>query len=969
MAHKKIELLQSKQNLPVIQVEHDGHMLPIHSKYNPVNEAQRFIEANAAQLKASDHVLFYGVGLGYHVKEVQMKYPEKIISVYEPIVEVYEEFKKNADRIGVSIEGIANQYVEHTERDLVMHLSNFSINFAQRVFLLQLPIYEKIAKDEYSNFTELYRRFLKDKYSNTRVEAKFKDRWAINMLMNIKSTFETPNILEQKNNIFKGKPVLLVSAGPSLSDEIENIRHIKKNGLAFIFAVGSANRALIANNIQPDAVLSYDPQSHNHMVFQELREKQINDIPLLYGTTVGYETVQTFPGPLAHFVVEKDKLTPILHNVQSVTINDSATIANVTLQLLYKLNVGKIILVGQNFAYKGNQFYAKGITRWTPKEERTGEEPEQVDGELFEKDLVAVFNVESVHGSQVQTNPTFDLMRREMELYISTLPNINIVNTTIGGAKIANAPFQTLESIIQHELIEKVVPANWWEQLEHHGRKANQDKLLNLEKGSQAFPKLINKMLEILTDLETYHKSMDIKKIDTILKNFYARFEIFKKNHFVNTLIMPVIQYYESKFYSDLSICNKMPVLTEKLYASVQIYRKYLLLTIDAYQKLAPFFHVKVYRPLRVSNSYKYYESTSGIFHFEGNWEKQVLEIQTNFEVQNTEENEEEKKEIELERYGFSVDTVNSETQLIFKFKGTKLQILGANHAKELLELKVTIDGKSNLVKIEDTFNKELYGTFQQQILFEKLNLKNIMHEVTVEIVSENPDFSFMGIAINKDGRAYHIHEVERIEDLEIGKRIRCYYEAKYNTVGEFSGLGEEIALHLSIEGTPEPSGDFYFIMVDENNGNKKLIADRNVQNYISWLELERNGVIEGNINLLKNLPNIISLLDGGNSYIEENNLNKRSKHKVLPVNNEWNNYIKSSFNWNTENNVSWTKNKPEKGITHPFNKILNNQINNNKISFDEYAVARGGEGNNFTFQIQTLIGKGWGFRPLLILK
>ncbi len=184
-------------------------------------------------------------------------------------------------------------------------------------------------------------------------------------------------------------------------------------------------------------------------------------------------------------------------------------------------------------------------------------------------------------------------------------------------------------------------------------------------------------MLEILTDLETYHKSMDIKKIDTILKNFYARFEIFKKNHFVNTLIMPVIQYYESKFYSDLSICNKMPVLTEKLYASVQIYRKYLLLTIDAYQKLAPFFHVKVYRPLRVSNSYKYYESTSGIFHFEGNWEKQVLEIQTNFEVQNTEENEEEKKEIELERYGFSVDTVNSETQLIFKFKGTKLQILG----------------------------------------------------------------------------------------------------------------------------------------------------------------------------------------------------------------------------------------------------------------------------------------------------
>lgn len=836
MAHKKVELLQSKQNLPIIQVEHDGHVLPIHSKYNPVNEAQRFIEANASQIEASDHVLFYGVGLGYHVKEVQMKYPEKIISVYEPIVEVYEEFQKNAAEIGVSINEIANQYVEHSEGDLVEHLSNFSINFAQRVFLLQLPIYENIAKDEYASFSELYRRFLKDKYSNTRVEVRFKDSWAINALINVKSTFETPNILEQKNNIFKGKPVLLVSAGPSLSDEIENIRYIKKNGLAFIFAVGSANRALIANDIHPDAVLSYDPQSHNHMVFQELREKQINDIPLLYGTTVGYETVQTFPGPLAYFVVEKDKLTPLLHNVQSTTINDSATIANVTLQLLNKLDVGKIILVGQNFAYKGNQFYAKGISRWTPKKERTGEEPEQVDGELFEKDLVAVFDVESVDGCQVQTNPTFDLMRREMELYISTLPNINIVNTTIGGAKIANAPFQSLESIIKQDLKDRVVPSNWWEQLEHHGRKANQAKLQYLEKGSLAFPELINKMLEALTKLEANRKSTDIKKIDAILKEFYAHFEVFKKNYFVNTLIMPVIQYYESKFYSDLNICNKMPVLSEKLYASVQVYRQYLLLTIDAYQKLAPIFHVKVYQPLRVSNSYKYYEATSGIFHFDGSWEKHLLEIQTNFEVSDAEEDE---KEVEFERYGFSVDTANAETQLKFKFKGSKLQILGANHAKEPLEIKVTIDGKSKIVKIKSTFtfNKELYGSFRQQILFEKLNLKNIMHEVTVEILSENPDLSFIGIAINVDGRAYHIHEVERIEDLEVGKRIRCHYEASYNTAGMFTKLGEESSSILPIEALAEPNGDFYFISIDDTGMN--FLADRNIQQNIEFGKLE----------------------------------------------------------------------------------------------------------------------------------
>ncbi len=951
MTHKKIELTRSKLGLPIIQVEYEGNMLPIHSKYNPINEAQRLIEANAAQIEASDHILFYGVGLGYHVKEVQAKYPEKIISVYEPIVEVYEAFKKNASRIGVSINEIANQYVEYSTSDIDVCLRDFNINFAQRVFLLQLPIYEKIAKGEYAYFAKLYRQALKDKYSNTRVEAKFKDRWTINTLMNIKSTFETPNILEQKNNIFKDRPVLLVSAGPSLSDEIENIRHIKKNGLAFIFAVGSANRALITHGIYPDAVLSYDPQSHNHMVFQELREQEIKDIPLLYGTTVGYETVQTFPGPLAYFVVEKDKLTSLLHNVKSVTINDSATIANVTLQLLSKLNVGKIILVGQNFAYRGKQFYAKGISRWVPKEEWKGEEPEQVDGELFEQDLLAVFEVESVDGGKVQTNPTFDIMRREMELYISTLSNINIINTTVGGAKIANVPFQSLETIIQEELKEKVVPAKWWEQLEHHGRKANQVELLNLEKASLAFPKLMNKMLKALSELETYHKSTDIKKIDAIFKVFYTHFETFKRNYFVNTLIMPVIQYYESKFHSDLSICNRMTILSEKLYASVQVYRQYLLLTIETYQKLAPLFHVKVYRPLRISNVLKYYEATSGIFHFEGSWEKHVLEIQTNFEIQDAEENEEGEKEIELERYGFSVDTIKAESQIKFKFKGTKLQILGANHAKELLEMKITIDGKSKVIAIEDTFDKELYGTFQQQVLFEKFNLKNAMHEVAIEVVSENSEFTFMGIAINTEGRAYHIHEVERIEDLEVGKRIRCHYEANFNEVGEFSLLGESNGAFLPIESVPEPNGDFYFIMVDEINQEKKLIADRNIQNYISWKTISEQ------LNTKKILPNTqFDLLTGGYFYYIQNK------------DNDWDKYINDMwFEWNVSDvPLSWMK---EMTMCFVENKnigitirgdILNQATEEDRAKLNYIDITHGSYGN--VLNITAL-------RPLLLVK
>jgi len=38
--------------------------------------------------------------------------------------------------------------------------------------------------------------------------------------------------------MFKDKPAILVSAGPSLDYEIENLRYIKENGLAYISQSG-----------------------------------------------------------------------------------------------------------------------------------------------------------------------------------------------------------------------------------------------------------------------------------------------------------------------------------------------------------------------------------------------------------------------------------------------------------------------------------------------------------------------------------------------------------------------------------------------------------------------------------------------------------------------------------------------------------------------------------------------------------
>jgi len=82
---------------------------------------------------------------------------------------------------------------------------------------------------------------------------------------------------------------------------------------------------------------------------------------------------------------------------------------------------------------------------------------------------------------------------------------------------------------------------------------------------------------------------------------------------------------------------------------------------------------------------------------------------------------------------------------------------------------------------------------------------------------------------------------------MNIGDRIVCNYVATSNSFGSFSQLGTSINTEIPVASTATPNGKFYFIMVGyDSKGNKKLIADRNIQSSISWDVLNANGIASG---------------------------------------------------------------------------------------------------------------------------
>ncbi len=122
MSKIRVEVLESKIGVPALQVEINDKKMMLHSKYNPVQEAERFINSLREKIEEADHILFYGIGLGYHVKYFSTAYPEKLISAYEPIEEIATNSLKERAITEFPKDKLSHYIVEDSQHPLVQNM-------------------------------------------------------------------------------------------------------------------------------------------------------------------------------------------------------------------------------------------------------------------------------------------------------------------------------------------------------------------------------------------------------------------------------------------------------------------------------------------------------------------------------------------------------------------------------------------------------------------------------------------------------------------------------------------------------------------------------------------------------------------------------------------------------------------------------------------------------------------------------
>ncbi|NHN33874.1 motility associated factor glycosyltransferase family protein [Paenibacillus agricola] len=580
LKREHINLKTAKNGLPTLSVMFEGNETFLHSKYDPIHESEQWLAEYEERVHEYEHVFFYGVGFGYHIETLMKKYSNKSFSIYEPDASVFYEYISNRNLSELPLKSLKRIMIEYVPSVLWLEIDRFLSAFNDKVLIITHPIYSRVYAEQTNRFQEYFTKAIEQKRTHLASTSSYEKLWTVNSMHNFIKVLETPNILRDMKGFFKDKPVLMVAAGPSLEEEFEHIKYIKENRLAYIIAIGSANKALLSQGIFPDAVTSYDPNIYNHLTYEEIITQKLSNIPMIFGTSVGYKTVELYPGPMLHMVTIQDPVSVyylqeerLLENGEFVT--DAPSIAVITLELLHKLECNLLIMVGQNFAFKNNQYYSTGVNYTYRTNELS--DSENADMEM----------VESVDGGEVQTMKGHSVGRIQMEQYLSRMTNIKVVNTTKNGAKIQGTEFITLEQIIETELKEQVVDPQWYMTTPN---PYNLDKLShqveNMEKSRQELRELFEQLAKTLQKMETlvtYNEATQLKKmfpkLDKITKKFLA-------NDFYKVFLSPALRLAREQLNNSIIPIREIADMVEKARKTKNVFGQYVYDCQNMFQTL-----------------------------------------------------------------------------------------------------------------------------------------------------------------------------------------------------------------------------------------------------------------------------------------------------------------------------------------------------------------------------------------------
>lgn len=432
---EEIEIIPTLDNDSTVAITVESKTYRLNSLYSPAHEAQRWaMQYNLLNIEII--VVMYGLGNGCFARElIKNLRSEDILIIYEPSADLFFHVLENYDltdilgtpNVSVAVEGI-------NDNEIINRLNSYVtwINMKSRI-VCSHPHYDAIFPDSRKKFDKVLRDNRNLTVMNKNTEVALSGRLITNMLRNLEFIGRSNLVTELSGKFPEDVPAIIVSAGPSLDKNIEDLRLAK--GKAVIFAVDTAMKYLLAHDIIPDFIVTLDTRKS----LKHLRDPRCKQIPIMSRFDSRYENLAHNDKNIIFYNLEGYiKKLYRKANKYTGTLHSGGSVATGAFSICEAIGFQYIIFVGQDLAYQGEFTHAGGL---------------KVD---VTHAAAAIEIVEGNDGNPIKTRYDWYVYLKWFEDAIELFEGKEVINATEGGAKMKGATILTLKEAIDQYCTGKV---------------------------------------------------------------------------------------------------------------------------------------------------------------------------------------------------------------------------------------------------------------------------------------------------------------------------------------------------------------------------------------------------------------------------------------------------------------------------------------------------------------------------------
>jgi hypothetical protein len=411
----------SSGGTPVLEAHGAQGWVCLHSRYDPQGEARRMLEGT--ELSDSRFVVMLGLGAGYGLEEALRRIPRdgQVVAI-EPEPGIFRKALQLRDFSAALLDSRVLLFVGEKPSEIAKKLDpvTWGLSFRQPK-LIEHPSYSSLSPDYLREMRRSLVELFEIEKTGVATRCAGKKAFSRNIFGNLPRLASAAGVVELFG-IFKNRPAIVVSAGPSLNKQLPRLKELQ--GRAVIICVDTAMRVLLNAGIRPDLVAAVDFTPVNYRHFAGV---DTGDLALVAASIVYPKCLEAHKGPLFSIFNElpvTDWLMPLLGTRGSVAVGDST--AHTAFHLAESMGCSPIMLIGQDLAYTGGKTHAEGVAT---RAEAAGGDRLMADG---------------WSGGQVATSPALMTMLKHFEGKIANCKSM-VINATEGGAHIGGAVHITFE--------------------------------------------------------------------------------------------------------------------------------------------------------------------------------------------------------------------------------------------------------------------------------------------------------------------------------------------------------------------------------------------------------------------------------------------------------------------------------------------------------------------------------------------